>query len=64
MTRLAVLFAAALLLAPAALASNRHPTLNELENETGISGDVNVTIKAQDPTSPAVIAWAEAVKRL
>src|SRR4051794_13962945 len=33
--------------------------LNELEKETGISGDVNVTTKAQDPTSPAVISWAE-----
>jgi cytochrome c-type biogenesis protein CcmH len=33
MTRLAVLAAASLLLAPAAFASNRHPTLNELENE-------------------------------
>lgn len=33
MRQLAVLAAAALLLAPAALASNRHPTLNELENE-------------------------------
>jgi len=33
--------------------------LNELEKETGISGDVNVTIRAQDPTDPAVIAWAE-----
>ena len=33
--------------------------LNELEKETGISGDVNVTIKAADPTSPAVISWAE-----
>jgi hydrophobe/amphiphile efflux-3 (HAE3) family protein len=33
--------------------------LNELEEETGISGDVNVTIRAQDPTSPAVISWAE-----
>jgi predicted RND superfamily exporter protein len=33
--------------------------LNQLEKETGISGDVNVTIKAQDPTSPAVISWAE-----
>jgi predicted RND superfamily exporter protein len=33
--------------------------LNELEKETGISGDVNVTIKAQDPTSPDVISWAE-----
>ncbi len=33
--------------------------LNELEKETGISGDVNVTIKADDPTSPAVISWAE-----
>jgi predicted RND superfamily exporter protein len=33
--------------------------LNELEKETGISGDVNVTVTAQDPTSPAVISWAE-----
>jgi uncharacterized protein len=33
--------------------------LNELEKETGISGDVNVTIKAKDPTNPAVISWAE-----
>jgi uncharacterized protein len=33
--------------------------LNTLEKETGISGDVNVTIKAPDPTSPAVISWAE-----
>jgi hypothetical protein len=33
--------------------------LNELENETGISGDVNVTIRAEDPTDPAVISWAE-----
>jgi uncharacterized protein len=33
--------------------------LNDLEKETGISGDVNVTIKADDPTSPAVISWAE-----
>ena len=33
--------------------------LNQLEKETGISGDVNVTIKAPDPTSPAVIQWAE-----
>ncbi|HKH41068.1 MAG TPA: MMPL family transporter [Solirubrobacterales bacterium] len=33
--------------------------LNELEKETGISGDVNVTIQASDPTDPAVISWAE-----
>jgi uncharacterized protein len=33
--------------------------LKELENQTGISGDVNVTIKAADPTSPQVISWAE-----
>ena len=33
MTRLVVLAVAALLLAPAASASERHPTLNELENE-------------------------------
>ncbi len=33
MKRLALLVAAALVLAPAAAASERHPTLNELENE-------------------------------
>ena len=33
--------------------------LNELEDETGISGDVNVTIRAKDPTDPEVISWAE-----
>jgi uncharacterized protein len=33
--------------------------LNELEKETGISGDVNVTITAKDPTSPEVISWAQ-----
>jgi cytochrome c-type biogenesis protein CcmH len=33
MRRLAMAFVCALLLAPAALASERHPTLNELENE-------------------------------
>ena len=33
MTRLAAVLACALLFAPAALASERHPTLNELENE-------------------------------
>jgi uncharacterized protein len=33
--------------------------LNELEKETGISGDVNVTIRAKDPTDPAVISWAQ-----
>jgi predicted RND superfamily exporter protein len=33
--------------------------LNELEEETGISGDVNVTVRASDPTSPEVISWAE-----
>ena len=44
-------------LAPPHLAALKD--LNELEKETGISGDVNVTIRAQDPTDPAVIAWAE-----
>jgi predicted RND superfamily exporter protein len=44
-------------LAPPHLAALKD--LNELERETGISGDVNVTIKAQDPTDPAVISWAE-----
>jgi hydrophobe/amphiphile efflux-3 (HAE3) family protein len=33
--------------------------LNELEKETGISGDVNVTIRAKDPTDPTVVSWAE-----
>jgi uncharacterized protein len=33
--------------------------LNQLEEETGISGDVNVTITADDPTDPAVISWAQ-----
>jgi hypothetical protein len=37
--------------------------LNELEKETGISGDVNVTITAKDPTDPAVISWAEGFQR-
>jgi predicted RND superfamily exporter protein len=37
--------------------------LNELEKQTGISGDVNVTIKAKDPTSPAVISWAEGFQK-
>ncbi len=34
--------------------------LNELEDQTGISGDVNVTISADDPVAPEVIAWASA----
>jgi predicted RND superfamily exporter protein len=33
--------------------------LKTLEKETGISGDINVTIKADDPTDPRVISWAE-----
>ena len=33
--------------------------LEELERETGISGDVNVTITAADPISPEVISWAK-----
>jgi uncharacterized protein len=33
--------------------------LEELEQETGISGDVNVTITAADPISPEVISWAK-----
>jgi hydrophobe/amphiphile efflux-3 (HAE3) family protein len=37
--------------------------LNELEDETGISGDVNVTIRAPDPTDPAVISWAESFQQ-
>jgi uncharacterized protein len=37
--------------------------LNELEDETGISGDVNVTVRAADPTSPEVISWAQAFQQ-
>jgi uncharacterized protein len=37
--------------------------LNRLEDETGISGDVNVTVKADDPTDPAVISWAKAFQQ-
>jgi len=44
-------------LAPSNLAALKD--LKELEKETGISGDVNVTVKADDPTSPAVISWAQ-----
>ena len=33
--------------------------INELEDRTGISGDVNVMVTADDPTDPAVISWAE-----
>jgi hydrophobe/amphiphile efflux-3 (HAE3) family protein len=32
--------------------------LEQLEDETGISGDVNAMITADDPLDPAVIAWA------
>jgi predicted RND superfamily exporter protein len=37
--------------------------LDELEEETGISGDVNVTVTAPDPTSPEVISWAQAFQQ-
>jgi predicted RND superfamily exporter protein len=37
--------------------------LNELEKETGISGDLNVTVKAPDPTSPQVISWAQSFQQ-
>jgi uncharacterized protein len=37
--------------------------LNELEEVTGISGDVNVTVRAADPTSPEVISWAQAFQQ-
>jgi hydrophobe/amphiphile efflux-3 (HAE3) family protein len=37
--------------------------LNRLEDETGISGDVNVTVTADDPTDPAVISWAESFQQ-
>jgi uncharacterized protein len=37
--------------------------LNELEEETGISGDLNVTITASDPISPEVISWAQAFQQ-
>jgi cytochrome c-type biogenesis protein CcmH len=48
--RLAVLVATALLLAPAAFASERHPTLNELENEV-MCPVCNTTLAQSD--SPA-----------
>jgi cytochrome c-type biogenesis protein CcmH len=48
--RLAVLLAAALVLAPAAFASERHPTLNELENEV-MCPVCNTTLAQSD--SPA-----------
>jgi hydrophobe/amphiphile efflux-3 (HAE3) family protein len=44
-------------LAPADLAEIQD--LRTLEDETGISGDINVVIHADDPTDPAVIAWAQ-----
>jgi uncharacterized protein len=37
--------------------------LEQLEQETGISGDVNVTITADDPISPEVISWAESFQQ-
>jgi len=50
MMRLVVVAAAALVLAPAALASERHPTLNELENEV-MCPVCNTTLAQSD--SPA-----------
>jgi hydrophobe/amphiphile efflux-3 (HAE3) family protein len=37
--------------------------LRELEDETGISGDVNVTVTTADPTSPEVISWAQSFQQ-
>jgi hydrophobe/amphiphile efflux-3 (HAE3) family protein len=37
--------------------------LNALEDATGISGDVNVIIRADDPTDPEVIGWARAFQQ-
>lgn len=50
MKRLALVAAVALLLAPSALASDRHPTLNELENEV-MCPVCNTTLAQSD--SPA-----------
>jgi len=44
-------------LAPSDLAEIRD--LRTLERETGISGDVNVVIHAEDPTDPEVLTWAQ-----
>ena len=44
-------------LAPSDLAEIRD--LRTLERETGISGDINVVIHADDPTDPEVITWAQ-----
>jgi hydrophobe/amphiphile efflux-3 (HAE3) family protein len=37
--------------------------LRTLEEATGISGDVNVVIRADDPTDPEVIGWAQAFQQ-
>ncbi len=37
--------------------------LRTLERETGISGDINVVIRADDPTDPAVITWAQSFQQ-
>ncbi|MGH2956218.1 MAG: efflux RND transporter permease subunit [Solirubrobacterales bacterium] len=37
--------------------------LNALEDASGISGDVNVVIRADDPTDPEVIGWARAFQQ-
>jgi predicted RND superfamily exporter protein len=48
-------------LAPSDLAELRD--LNTLEEATGISGDVNVVIRADDPTDPDVIQWAQSFQQ-
>jgi uncharacterized protein len=48
-------------LAPSDLAELKD--LNALEEATGISGDVNVVIRADDPTDPDVIEWAQSFQQ-
>ena len=48
-------------LAPQDLAAVRH--LNELQDATGVSGELDVSIEAPDLTDPATIEWMAAFKR-
>ena len=36
--------------------------LHELQDKTGVSGELDVTVKSEDLTSPALIAWMNALK--
>ncbi len=48
-------------LAPQSLPAVRN--LNELQNATGVSGELDVSVRAPDLTDPATIAWMAAFKR-